>query len=210
MKQYSLTTKNGFINPHWYNSVKGHKFESIVDFNEEIIIEGCVLKFTYKNEKLPINSKVIVFINNNFYCTLKSEYDDYLLKQRQIIEEKEKQRKLKLNNRRKEAENFNQSIKLPVKWDVGRKDVLSGLSANSWGDGYRSNTVEHIYLLEDLNIGKFHRNQYDFLCTSKSGNNGKNWSGRIISKYIDGDNNEYQPKVTCKACLKILEKLLKK
>lgn len=81
-----------------------------------------------------------------------------------------------------------QGIKnLPFKWEGRIKEVLSGLSENSNGDGWKKNTVVHVRLLEDFKRGRFSRNKGDYLCSPKKTSN---W----------GDGGIYDA-VTCKSCL---------
>jgi hypothetical protein len=47
--------------------------------------------------------------------------------------------------------------------------VLSGLSANSWGDGSRRNTVYHVVLQEPLHVGRLKRSTGDLLCSTNRG-----------------------------------------
>lgn len=107
-----------------------------------------------------------------------------------------------VSTRSVEARAFNAGITLPVQWDVGIKDVLSGLSEGSLGDGRSKATVGHIYLLKDFEAGRFKRHKGDFFCTSTSGSNGKRWSTTVEQAY-DGASAPYQPKVTCKAHLRL-------
>ncbi len=73
--------------------------------------------------------------------------------------------------------------------------MLSGLTERSNGDGYNKATVHHILLTEDLEAGRLKRRAGDFLCTSKSGSNGKDWSNQ--REAYSG------AKVTCKHYLEI-------
>jgi hypothetical protein len=96
-----------------------------------------------------------------------------------------------------------------VAWDVGIKDVLSGLSETSWGDGRSAATVEHVYLLEPLTAGRLVRQAGDFLCTAAAGTNGKRWSSKVIERAHDGDGQPYRPRPTCKACLALAKRWMK-
>lgn len=88
-----------------------------------------------------------------------------------------------------ESEKQEQGIKnLPFKWKAQIKEVLSGLSENSNGAGWKKNTVIHVQLLEDFKRGRLSRNKGDYLCSPKKV---PNW----------GDSGNYI-EVTCKACLK--------
>lgn len=74
------------------------------------------------------------------------------------------------------------------------------------GHGRNKATVEHIYLLEPLIEGRLQRRKGDFLCTSAAGTNGKQWSSKVIERLTDGSGNDFQPKVTCKACLSVAKR----
>jgi hypothetical protein len=85
---------------------------------------------------------------------------------------------------------------------------LQPLTENSWGDGRNRRTVDHILLLEPLQVGRLKRRERDFLCSSSAARNGKRWSGQVIDRAIDGYGNEYPPAVTCQTCLRLAERLL--
>ena len=104
---------------------------------------------------------------------------------------------------------FNAQFDIPFKWSVGIKDVLSGLSFNSMGNGRNSATVGHVLVLEDVQIGRLKRQAFTFLCTSKSGSDGKNWSGTRFDESGEiltaQDGTSYLHPITCKSCLKKIE-----
>ncbi|SDY85904.1 hypothetical protein SAMN05444416_10993 [Thermoactinomyces sp. DSM 45892] len=159
---------------------------------------------------IPLGTEVYIHVRRFFYYETEQEYTDRLeqeARRKKATEEEEKQAKIRRAERsrkvRTEAEEFNASLKIPVLWTSGIKDVLSGLSANSWGDGRKSSTVEHILLLEDINEGRFKRLKGDFLCTTSKGSNGRNWSGSKEETRTDDDGITYVPKITCRACLKV-------
>lgn len=116
----------------------------------------------------------------------------------------------RLNNHADAAADFYRRYELPFKYDVGEKEVLSGLSERSWGDGRRKNTVIHLLVEEDWTQGRMKRKAGDFLCTSLSGSNGNGWSGQNLRlRAHNGENQEYTPAVTCKQCLKMMNKYAK-
>jgi len=104
-----------------------------------------------------------------------------------------------LNKRRDETKQFNESLNIPFSWRTGYKDVLSGLSGISWGDGTNQATVGHIEFLEEHTEGRLKRIMSDFLCTAKIG---KQWSGSSHLESLDGDGNSYNARVTCRSCIK--------
>lgn len=148
---------------------------------------------------LPVGKKVRVWLSRWFYCELAEA-----AKER---EEKRRQEKLRdeerLNICREESEAFNACLNVPVKWRTGMKDVLSGLSPTSAGNGINKSTVGHIELLEPLAEGRLSREAGEFLC---SRNKGKQWSDNSHLRCYDGNGNLYDAKVTCKACLKMAQR----
>jgi hypothetical protein len=119
----------------------------------------------------------------------------------------------RLNQRKEEAEQFYKKYEIPFQHDTGIKDVLSGLSENSNGDGHNRRTVIHLVVKSsigieaEVRIGKLRRESGEFLCTR---NVGKQWSGQKTERRLDANGEEYMPKVTCKECLRLMNKHLKK
>lgn len=105
-----------------------------------------------------------------------------------------------------EAKAFNASIQIPVRWTSGYESVLSGLSEKSWGDGSFKKTVQHILLLEDLSDGRLKRSANDFLC----GFSGKHYTERQSWLKEEGTGERIPAKITCRACLKVAERLAKR
>jgi len=192
---------NGFIDPRWIRTVQSGKHKAIVDLTgKNIILKGEALIL---DVQLPPGTPVLIWLDRNFYCCTELDFENHQAAIRKAADEElQKHRQLE-NEKREEAETFNATINVPVKWTVGQKDVLSGLSETSWGDGRNTRTVNHILLQEDLAEGRLKRPKGDFLCTSNKGLNGKQWSGAAQIDCVDGDGSTYLPKVTCKQCLKL-------
>ena len=100
-----------------------------------------------------------------------------------------------------ESKTFNQSLNIPVRWSSEIKQVLSGLSENSAGNGTNRRSVNHIYLKEELTYGRLKREANSFLCSQVKSKWGGNWSGTL------GDHG-IETKVTCQSCLKIANRFL--
>lgn len=190
-----------FLNPIWFNRICSGRHAATVTQDGTVLLDGEML--TFRDASLPSGTPVEVWLNfaGHFVCATRADIEAESAARATREHEAAEKRRLQLNALRAEAEAFNTRIRLPVRWETGIKDVLSGLSEHSWGDGRNKATVEHIYLLEPLAAGRLKRDEGDFLCTSASGSNGKRWSGQIAERAVDGDGNRYQPKVTCKACL---------
>jgi hypothetical protein len=101
-------------------------------------------------------------------------------------------------NKREISENieFNKSLNIPVKWSSEIKEVLSGLNINSMGNGTKRNTVNHVFLHEELKSGKLFRETNSFLCSPVSSKHHGNWSGTL-------GEDKLKRKVSCKSCLKL-------
>ena len=202
MKKIKLETAD-FISPNWLRKVSYRSFPAIVEDNA-VSVEGTRLKL---GEPLENGTAVRVYLAGQFYAALESEILAEEAKAAAVREQTAEDRRVSLNLRRREAEAFNSTINLPVAWRISQKEVLSGLSERSSGDGCYKNTVAHLELLADLNAGRLKRNKNDLLCTSKSGSNGHSWSGGNFGiTYKDGDGAEYMPQPTCKQCLKLLKR----
>ncbi len=206
MKNYKL---NGpcFIDPRWLCHVQLDGSGVVDETGKNVIIHDVVLSL---DELLNPGTPVKVWLDRNFYCNTVIDLDE----QEKIIE-KQRMKQIQaekdaMDLYRKESEKFNNGLNIPVPWTTGQKDVLSGLSASSWGDGRRSNTVNHILLQEDMVDGRLQRSAGDFLCTSSSKNNGKQWSGSPTIYLVDGHGEKFLPKVTCKQCLKLANRWINK
>lgn len=188
------------LDPIWFNTVRYGQHAAEVAVDGSLTVAGVRLRLC--NATLDAGTAVNVWLNGSgyFVCATCEEMEREAQAWRDAQAAKAEDIRRKLNSLRAEAEAFNSRMVLPVRWDVGIKDVLSGLSETSWGDGRSKATVEHVYLLEDLEVGRLKRRAGDFLCTTASGTNGKRWSS-TVAQGLDGDGTPFQPKVTCKACL---------
>jgi hypothetical protein len=93
---------------------------------------------------------------------------------------------------------FNDALNLPFAWTVDHKVVMSGLLADSTGDGCYQRTVWHVRVLEDFADGRFKRSAGDFLC-------GKDNSAHTgYTTPSEEDRNTYQ--VSCAQCLKVAKR----
>ncbi|MDD2541431.1 MAG: hypothetical protein PHH28_10385 [Desulfuromonadaceae bacterium] len=194
-----------FLDPRWFNRDKSADAPYIVGATGlEINVGGEML---YLTEALPPGTVDHVWLDRFFYCCRQDEYEiEEAARLERVTQQKIAQEQAtndRLREARAEAEQFNASLKIPVPWCAGIKDVLSGLNENNNGDGRNRATVEHILLLEDLHEGKLHRPAGAFLCSI---NTGKQWSTQTRDDWFDEKENPYIPRITCKACLKIAQR----
>lgn len=198
---------DGILPPGWL--LKYGRFHSehacVVQLDERgnhvVELGGQVL--TLKHCQLAAGAEVLVWMGWDGFFLYDTAQEIAARKAEQLAQEERKALELKnsLNAQRQRDETFNARIKLPVAWEVGQKDALSGLSERSFGGGRSKSTVEHILLLEELVDGRFKRAKGDFLCTSASGSNGRRWASTAVWA-TDGNGAAYAPAVNCKACLK--------
>ena len=95
---------------------------------------------------------------------------------------------------------FWKGFDLPFEFHVGIKEVLSGLSESSWGNGEKSNSRIHVIVDEDISVGRLKRKKGEFLCSQQK--RYANWSGQNDEQlYHYFGATKYVPEITCKACL---------
>lgn len=109
--------------------------------------------------------------------------------------------------RQQASQAFYERYAIPFTYSIEIKEVLSGLSAHSNGDGWRRNTVFHVYTLKRIDEKKRHRAPFPFLCSPSSAQSGGNWSASLGQDTYKQE-NQYRPMPTCKKCLSMLERYL--
>lgn len=111
------------------------------------------------------------------------------------------ERKKLAEQKAKLVKDFWAKYNIPFKFSMDIKERLSGLSANSSGNGTVKNTVLHVVLKEDYKEGRLQRKAGDFLCSPSVSKSGGNWSGTL------GDGvHEQQNICDCKGCMDKLKK----
>lgn len=211
---YQLKTPD-FVDPFWLRDIQ-HGQEGIVS-EAGVEVRGVTLRFRLvdrepKSVSPPAGTRVRVSLTRQgFLVCAELAQLEAAKAAAEIASQAERAKEAtaniaNLNRKRQEADAANALLHVPVRWTSGIKDVLSGLSARSWGDGRSKSTVEHILLEEDLVDGNLVRRAGDFLCTTEKGTNGRRWSGTPAEQGIDGAGQHYIKKVTCKACLRIAKK----
>lgn len=193
-----LETGSPFIDPRWMRKVVSGVFECEVTDARQVNLEGELLTFPNHHPEIAPGVIVRVWLDRNFVCELLSDFQAREEQRQEQSRLESLQYKAMLNAGRDNALAFNRALNIPFQWQTGYKDVLSGLSGRSLGDGRNKATVGHIELREDCAAGRLSRRRGDFLCTT---NTGKQWSGDSRLQCIDGDGELFDAKVTCKACL---------
>lgn len=206
---HKLTSPN-FIDPRWFNLMRQEPQEGVAIDNTTIKVNGEMLALVEPTITLVPGEKVIVTLTRNLAMETAKEAQERIERQRQAYQAEEQRRREEEARKNAENKQFNASLNIPVRWKPAIKDVLSGLSENSMGNGCNKATVIHVYLLEVLNDGKLHRSERDFLCTSEHGSNGKNWSGQREEDVYMSNGEVWISRVTCKACLKLAQRWIGK
>jgi hypothetical protein len=188
--------------PRWFRDRCGQEPTVVNEDARSVTLDGEVLVFEKSAQSLPPGTPVVVSVGRWFICRTQAEVDE---EQHEVTERQERERQEerdRRNHARKIAEEINSGIKLPVPWTPGTKDVLSGLSLSSCGNGRNRRTVQHVLLQADLNLARLKRRAGDFLCSSSSNQNGKRYTDSQ-EFFLDGEGQKYPAPVTCKSCLRV-------
>lgn len=196
-----------YLDPTVLNSLKGGLAVQLIETNQ-LVIHGAI--FTAESP-LPVGEKATLWPGRyKAELYLDKEVDAYKYwqkEQRQVNEQRLAQyRAQKLLARRQASEEFYRSHQIPFAFSIEIKEVLSGLSAGSWGDGQKRNSVYHIYTQEEIKLGRFHRAKGEFLCNPVKSRSGANWSDSLGRDNHQFDSDGVKQMPTCKRCLELLQR----
>ncbi|MDF2434896.1 MAG: hypothetical protein JWP44_4527 [Mucilaginibacter sp.] len=200
MRLYTLQSP-AFLSPMVFNQLRRGPIETEV--SSDGTVQLCDETFRFDGDSLPAGTAIRAWLARDFTCASLEDIRRDQEAVRQADEQRRQARCAQLDRARAEAEAFNATLQLPVRWDTGIKHVLSGLSAHSWGDGHNAATVVHILLLEPLHDSRLHRAPNTFLCSAYAARDGKQWLDHKQERWQDGAGKDFAPRVTCKACLTI-------
>jgi hypothetical protein len=166
-------------------------------------------------EELPLidppfdpQTKVKVYLHDDSKMVAKD------IEQVKKEETKRKQRREKAKKARKRNEMRNTRIKkearaefwnqydIPVDFIVVDNVRIGELQKGSTGTGRTEHTVDHLMPLEPFEDGRLKREANEFLCKNK----GKYWDIALHDEDPVEDPDENTRKVTCKACLQLMER----
>lgn len=201
----------GFLDPFWFNKVKGTIQIGVAVTPRALVVEGETLHLCQSETIMLVpGEKVHVSLFRQF--TLQTEAEK-VEEERVLQQEQERRllaRKIEAKLRKEEADAFNADLNVPVGWVPGQKDVISGLTPDSMGNGSYAGSVVHILLSADLHQGRLYRKAGWFLCSRCEEDNGKQWSGTPELGWHDCNGQWYRPKVNCKGCLQIAKRWRKR
>lgn len=205
---YHLLTIPPPLDPFWLERLRRSPVTGTVGPDGDVEAGGRRLL----GAPYPAGTEVTVSLNGRgqVMCESRVEADhrraELLAQEETLQRQREQQQRLARAEARQRAEATNALVQLPVRWAVGIKDVLSGLSATSSGSGRNKATVQHVLLLEDLQAGRVERKAGQFLCDSPSAPQAKQWAAKRMEPCQDEHGSPYVPEVTCKRCLALVPK----
>ena len=200
MKTFQLRTVSTFIDPGWLRSMGAGPAEAVVAADGTVAVRGEQLAFRDRAQAPHPGTELRVWVGRWIECATAEEWRQAQREREEAAQREREQHRLQEEARQARARAFNARLALPARWEPGIKDVLSGLSERSSGNGCSRATVVHVLLREPLQAGRLVRQAGDFLCTSAAGDNGKRWSG---DAGLGLDGHDRAAAVSCKACLRL-------
>jgi hypothetical protein len=178
MQRYRLSLQ-GLVDPFWLSDIRHGEHQLKVEQDGTVALNGKTL--VLNQPSVPTGTQLTVWLGFDgfFYASLTSEYEADQAARKSQAQAEQDRREADQARRTADAKAFNASLAVPAKWATANKDVLSGLSAGSHGDGLKRNSVVHVLLGEDLKRGRPIRRSGDLLCSAQSSQNGRQWSAMV-------------------------------
>lgn len=213
--EHSVYTVAPFIDPRWFREMRGGPQEGVVVDARTIQVKGQCLALDEKDTTVLVPGEaVFVWIfAGNFRMETATDRQARQEEERVKAKQKEEAQRQRDAARRAQAAAFYESYAIPVPYTIGDKPVLSGLTENSNGDGRYASSVSHLLLKESLAEGRLKREAGLFLCAPSWQNMGSYHdviSGQESLAYGTDSREPYMPQVTCKACLRLMERWKKR
>ena len=198
MKKTPVKLLGDFIPPAFFSKLENGTAVGTVGNPKQIEIGGALLE--------PISDEFVVgekykvgYSGNRLYIQYLSDIERNRQEREEIRQLKQQAEELKA---RQKSVAFWAQYQIPVPFVVEIKEVLSGLQQNSNGCGINRKSVTHLYLKADLVDGRLVRPAGSFLCSPVKARYGGDWTGTLG----EGLTMPYTPIVSCKQCLKKMEK----
>lgn len=194
-----------FINPALVKQLRRGTATGVV---REGAVEYAGDRLTIKGDEQPEKGAEVGIRggHGSFYCKTVEQIEKEKRERKQRREERRREREReqarKQDRRRAEALRFWESYDIPFEYDVRIKVRRSGLLRGNSGTGRAKNTVEHLYVMEAFEEGRLSREADRYLCDDEAHIRDED-AGMSRS---DSDGNPYQKRVTCKACLDLMER----
>lgn len=211
--QLFRVTQN-LVNPFLINSPKERTAFYENGIVHVVLDNGKTDEFYFNEDKNVIDAffkkeqreELVFWLGSGFFNVAKKvDHEIHKLNQAKLqeVEQKLREKRLEIHTLQTKIEciEFWEQYSLPFKFIADIKIVLSGLSESSDGNGCKSNTVRHVVLKEDYSSGALKRKENQYLCSQQKG------------FHMELDSNtkaeDIQHVVTCKECLKRIEKYKK-
>jgi len=203
-----------YINPFLLSSKKALNAIYENDIIHVTLDNGNTEKFYFDEDRNVTDAffksggkeELIFWFDGRFFnVAKKNDYEQHSNKQSKM-----KDVELQLKNMRVEMHTLEEKIncmefwaqyEIPFKFIAEIKIVLSGLSESSSGNGCQKNSVYHVVLKEDFAHGTLKRKENQYLCSQQKGNFFTPSDYKMIE--------DFQQVITCKECLKRIEKYKK-
>jgi hypothetical protein len=100
-----------------------------------------------------------------------------------------------------EREDFWNQYDIPIEFTIQDNIRIGELQKGSSGTGRTENSVDHFVVRESFTEGRLSRESGEFLCKNKG-----EWANLMGKQEPISDPDENTPVVTCKTCLKRMER----
>ena len=193
-----------FINPALVQQMRGGEATGTVSGSG---VEYGLDHYQITSTPIPDDGAEVVIREDDagLYCKTVEQVEKEKREREQRQREKERKRKheqaRKEDRRRAEALRFWQGYDIPFEYDVRIKVRRSGLLRGSNGTGRAKDTVEHLYVREGFEDGRLARSADRYLCDDSA-----HIRDQDTTTASDSDGNRYERRVTCKACLDLMDR----
>lgn len=192
----------GFITPGTVGTIQQDKVEGTIAENGLVKTDSVDDRIILANkDAIPIGSPVRVRIKNGYVYVKPTEQIEADEKRaKEALEQRRKERKRRLKKERRE---FWNSYDIPITFSTAQNSRLGELRRGSTGTGATPSTVQHLCVLEDFKDGRIERESGEFLCRNEGKFSDNTFHTDKIKPAEQGEETE---KITCKTCLKRMER----
>lgn len=193
-------TVSGFVSPSLVKVIK-NGCTGKVNEHGKVTIDGIDDELKQVDGSIPPGTEVYVWYRGGTtYCEPVAVREEIEKRKKRRQQEQQEQKRQRRNAKRDEANQFWKQYDIPFDHDVAIKGRRSGLTHGSDGTGRDASTVEHLFVKEAFEAGRLEREEMTYLCDGTA-------NIRFTEeRFLDGNDDEYVPKITCKQCLEMMER----
>lgn len=201
MSDETVKVKTGRFVPPWIRSLPFNK-----TVTEDHTIKVGEEEFPLANDSIDPNTEVKIKRSEGGVVAKPVsvvEREKQERKERKKLAKKTRERARIREKRlkREKRANFWSEYDIPVKFRVQDNIRIGELKKGSSGTGRAKNTVDHFVVRESFSEGRLSREKGEFLCKNEG-----EWAHLHDPKEPITDPDETTPVVTCKTCLKRMER----